>query len=101
MIVEGQEYRRKLSEFQTSALKNVASNPADIRKRTILACVCEMKFDKDPYIEQFGIYVDSKMTQIQGQHLFSMFENYFDAITNHLTYYYKNIYLYRTSAAYA
>ncbi len=75
MIAEGQEYRRKLSDLQTSAMIKVAATPADVRKRKILESVRGMQFDKDLYAQHFGISVDSQMTKIQGQHLFSVFEN--------------------------
>ncbi|XP_059352742.1 protein argonaute-2-like [Daphnia carinata] len=66
-IAEGQEYRRKLSDFQTSAMIKVAATPADVRKQKILDSVRSMQFDRDPYAQNFGISVDSQMAKIQGR----------------------------------
>ena len=66
----GQEYRRKLNDFQTSAMIKVAATPADVRKRKILDAVRDMQFSSDQYSQNFGISVDSQMTKITGNSLF-------------------------------
>ena len=66
----GQEYRRKLTDFQTSAMIKVAATPADVRKRKILDAVRDMQFSSDQYSQNFGISVDSQMTKITGNSLF-------------------------------
>ena len=66
-IAPGQEYRRKLSDFQTSAMIKVAATPADVRKRKILQAVQEMNFGSDSFARSFGISVDSKMAQVKGK----------------------------------
>jgi len=66
-IAEGQEYRRKLSDIQTSNLIKVAATPADVRKRKILDAVKDMKFATDAHCRNFGISVDSNMVQITGR----------------------------------
>jgi hypothetical protein len=76
-IPEGQEFRRKLSDFQTSAMVNAAATPADVHKQKILEIVRGLQFERDSYAIHFGSSVDSQMTIIPGQHLFSMFKNYF------------------------
>lgn len=65
-IAEGQEYRRKLTDFQTSAMIKVAATPADVRKQKILNAVKDMDFGKDEYSRQFGISVDTQMARING-----------------------------------
>uniref|UniRef100_A0A0P5QUR0 Argonaute-2 n=1 Tax=Daphnia magna TaxID=35525 RepID=A0A0P5QUR0_9CRUS len=67
LIAEGQEYRRKLTDFQTSAMIKVAATPADVRKKKILDSVRSMEFDRDQYAQHFGISVDSQMAKIQGR----------------------------------
>ncbi|XP_046448978.1 protein argonaute-2-like isoform X2 [Daphnia pulex] len=66
-IAEGQEYRRKLTDFQTSAMIKVAATPADVRKRKILDSVNGMQFAQDQYAQHFGISVDTQMAKIQGR----------------------------------
>jgi hypothetical protein len=70
-IAEGQEYRRKLTDFQTSAMIKVAATPADVRKRKILDSVNGMQFAQDQYAQHFGISVDTQMAKITGEHMFS------------------------------
>ena len=54
-----------------------AATPADVHKQKILDIVRGLQFDRDSYAKHFGSFVDTQMTVIQGQHLFSMFKNYF------------------------
>ena len=65
-IAAGQEYRRKLTDFQTSAMIKVAATPADVRKRKIIQAVQDMNFAADSYAQHFGISVDTKMAQVKG-----------------------------------
>ena len=71
-IPAGQEYRRKLTDIQTSNMIKVAATPADIRRKKILEAVRDMNFNNDAYAEKFGISVDDKMVQFEGQFLFSV-----------------------------
>jgi len=65
-IVEGQQYRSKLSETQLSALIKATATPADVHKKKILDCVRGMYFGQDQYAQRFGISVDTQMAKIQG-----------------------------------
>ena len=65
-IAAGQEYRRKLTDIQTSNMIKVAATPADVRKRKIIQAVQDMNFAADPYAQHFGISVDTKMAQVKG-----------------------------------
>ena len=65
-IAAGQEYRRKLTDIQTSNMIKVAATPADVRKKKILQAVQDMNFAADPFAQHFGISVDSKMAQVKG-----------------------------------
>ena len=76
-IAAGQEYRRKLTDFQTSAMIKVAATPADVRKKKILQAVQDMNFAADPFAQNFGISVDSKMAQVRGNKSRSLFLHYF------------------------
>ncbi|XP_046635455.1 protein argonaute-2-like isoform X1 [Daphnia pulicaria] len=66
-IAEGQEYRRKLTDFQKSAMIKVAATAADVRKQKILDSVHGMQFAQDQYAQHFGISVDTQMAKIQGR----------------------------------
>lgn len=65
-IPPGQEYRRKLNDIQTSNMIKVAATPADVRKAKILEAVRDMNFNNDAYAQKFGISVDNKMVQFEG-----------------------------------
>jgi len=52
----------------------VAAKTANVRKQKILESVRSMQLDTFRF-GHLGISVDSEMTKIQGQRLFSMFEN--------------------------
>jgi eukaryotic translation initiation factor 2C len=71
-IAEGQEYRRKLTDFQTSAMIKVAATAADVRKQKILDSVHGMQFAQDQYAQHFGISVDTQMAKIQGTCVFKI-----------------------------
>jgi len=66
-----------LTDYQTSAMVNAAATPADVHKQKIVEIVRGLQFDRYPYAIRFGSSVDNQMTIIPGQHLFSMFKNYF------------------------
>lgn len=66
-IPEGQEYRKKLSDFQTSNMIKFAATPADVRKEKILDAVRSMNFGQDPYMKEFGISVDTSMAKVRGK----------------------------------
>ena len=68
-IPPGQEYRRKLTDIQTTAMIKVAATPADVRKKKILEAVKDMKFSSDPYAAKFGVEVDSNMVKLEGKAL--------------------------------
>jgi len=44
----------------------VSATPAQIRKKKILDAVKDMNFDKDSYTQKFGILVDNKTVQFEG-----------------------------------
>ncbi len=69
----GQEYRRKLTDMQTSAMIKVAATPADIRKKKILDSVRDMQFATDSYTQNFGISVDCQMAKITGAEFLNLF----------------------------
>jgi len=49
---------------------NVSAIPAHIRKKKILDAVKDMNFDKDSYTQKFGILVDNKTVQFEGNYPF-------------------------------
>ena len=65
-IAEGQEYRRKLSDIQTTNMIRNAATPANVRKQKILEAVSGMNFGADKYCRNFEISVDTKMVQVDG-----------------------------------
>lgn len=65
-ILPGQEYRRKLTDVQTTNMIRNAATPAYVRKQRILAAAKDMNFNLDPTLNAFGISVDSGMVQVQG-----------------------------------
>jgi len=69
-IPPGQEYRRKLTDIQTTNMIKVSATPAHIRKKKILDAVKDMNFDKDSYTQKFGILVDNKTVQFEGIYSF-------------------------------
>ena len=75
-IEEGQEYRRKLSDLQTSGMIKVAANPPHVRRSRIEEANRNMQFDNDQCAKSFGISIDSKMAQIKGLRL-TIFSHYF------------------------
>ena len=46
----------------------VSATPAHIRKKKILDAVKDMNFDKDSYTQKFGILVDNKTVQFEGNY---------------------------------
>ena len=69
-IAEGQEYRKKLTDFQTSEMIKVAATPADIRRNKILDAVQNMQFQNDPYCQNLGISVNTQMEKVMGKQYF-------------------------------
>jgi len=61
----------------------VSATPAQIRKKKILDAVKDMNFDKESYTQKFGILVDNKTVQFEGNYLFKihclLYSNYFDS----------------------
>ena len=72
-IPPGQEYRRKMNDIQTSNMIKVAATPADVRKAKILESVKDMNFNGDVYNQKFGISVENKMVQFEGEILINFF----------------------------
>ena len=48
----------------------VSTVPAHIRKKKILDALKDMNFDKDSYTQKFGILVDKKTVQLDGNYPF-------------------------------
>ena len=66
-LEEGQEYRHKLSDIQTSKMIKVAATPAAERRKKIEAAVKDMNLNSDKTAQAFGVSIDSCMTQVKGR----------------------------------
>ena len=64
-IVAGQEYK-KLSDKQTANMIKEAATPANLRKKKIVEAVREMNLAEEPYAANFGITMNNKMAQFDG-----------------------------------
>ena len=66
-IVPGQEYRRKLTDVQTSKMIRKAAVPPSVRKQRILQSLRDMKLNQDVYADQFGVEVQPEMLQLHAR----------------------------------
>lgn len=66
-IVEAQPYRKKLSETMTSEMIKRTAQPPVQRFRSIQHSVNDLVNKSQPYLDEFGITVNTKPTRLQGR----------------------------------
>lgn len=66
-IVEGQPYRKKLSETMTSEMIKRTAQPPAQRFKAIASSVRDMVDRSGPYLREFGIKVSTNPTQLHGR----------------------------------
>ncbi|XP_014671419.1 PREDICTED: protein argonaute-2-like isoform X2 [Priapulus caudatus] len=66
-IVAGQKCNKKLTEEQTTNMIRATARPAPERERQINDWVRKMDFNSNPYVQEFGISVNYKMTDVEGR----------------------------------
>ncbi|XP_067937270.1 protein argonaute-2-like [Watersipora subatra] len=66
-IVGGQRCIKKLTDQQTSTMIKATARSAPDREREINNLVRKANFNRDSYLQQFGITVNTQMTDVQGR----------------------------------
>ncbi|KAL1482935.1 hypothetical protein MTO96_013348 [Rhipicephalus appendiculatus] len=66
-IVEGQPYRKKLSETMTSEMIKRTAQPPKQRFEAIQSSVRDLVEKSRPYLDEFGIAVNTEATRLQGR----------------------------------
>ncbi|XP_049523406.1 protein argonaute-2-like isoform X2 [Dermacentor silvarum] len=66
-IVEGQPYRKKLSESMTTEMIRRTAQPPAQRFRSIMSSVRDVVDKSRPYLDEFGIKVSTNPTQLKGR----------------------------------
>ncbi|XP_075557125.1 protein argonaute-2-like isoform X2 [Dermacentor variabilis] len=66
-IVEGQPYRKKLSESMTTEMIRRTAQPPVQRFRSIMSSVQDVVNKSRPYLDEFGIKVSTNPTQLKGR----------------------------------
>ncbi|CAD5188298.1 unnamed protein product [Musa acuminata subsp. malaccensis] len=77
-IVEGQRYTKRLNDKQiTSLLKVTCQRPRE-QEKDILQTVIQNEYEQDPYANEFGINVSSKLTLVEARVLPAPWLKYHD-----------------------
>ncbi|CAC5380454.1 ELF2C [Mytilus coruscus] len=66
-IVGGQRCIKKLTDMQTSTMIKATARSAPDREKEINNLVQKADFNKDPYLQTFGISVSYQMTEVRGR----------------------------------
>uniref|UniRef100_A0A1I7RK51 Protein argonaute-1 n=1 Tax=Bursaphelenchus xylophilus TaxID=6326 RepID=A0A1I7RK51_BURXY len=66
-IVSGQRCIKKLTDIQTSTMIKATARSAPEREREIASLVKRAEFTNDPYAQEFGISINSNMTEVKGR----------------------------------
>lgn len=66
-IVGGQRCIKKLTDMQTSTMIKATARSAPDREKEINNLVSKADFNKDPYLQMFGISVSYQMTEVRGR----------------------------------
>uniref|UniRef100_A0A915MGY2 Protein argonaute-1 n=9 Tax=cellular organisms TaxID=131567 RepID=A0A915MGY2_MELJA len=66
-IVSGQRCIKKLSDTQTSTMIKVTARNAPDREKEISALVRRAEIVHDPFAQEFGISINSNMTEVKGR----------------------------------
>lgn len=66
-IVEGQPYRKKLSESMTTNMIRRTAQPPQQRFRSIQSSVQDLVQRNKPFLDEFGIKVSTKPTELKGR----------------------------------
>ena len=66
-IVAGQRCIKKLTDMQTSTMIKATARSAPDREREINNLVLRARFHEDSYVRDFGIAINSQMTDVKGR----------------------------------
>ncbi|EPB70479.1 piwi domain protein [Ancylostoma ceylanicum] len=66
-VVPGQRCIKKLTDTQTSTMIKATARSAPEREREIASLVRKAEFSADPFAHEFGIAINSAMTEVKGR----------------------------------
>lgn len=66
-IVAGQRCIKKLTDMQTSTMIRATARSAPDREREINSLVTKADFNKDPYVQEFGLKISKSMVEVKGR----------------------------------
>lgn len=66
-IVAGQRCIKKLTDMQTSTMIRATARSAPDREREINSLVAKADFNKDPYVQEFGLKISKSMVEVKGR----------------------------------
>ncbi|KAK4336897.1 hypothetical protein RND71_043462 [Anisodus tanguticus] len=66
-IVAGQRCIKKLTDMQTSTMIRATARSAPDREREINNLVNKAEFNKDPYVQEFGLKISKSMVEVKGR----------------------------------
>jgi len=66
-IVAGQRCIKKLTDMQTSTMIRATARSAPDREREINNLVAKADFNKDPYVQEFGLKISKSMVEVKGR----------------------------------
>lgn len=66
-IVAGQRCIKKLTDMQTSTMIRATARSAPDREKEINNLVARADFNKDPYVQEFGLKISKSMVEVKGR----------------------------------